>query len=74
MHLEEAMRQETERLEREIENIDLQMEKLHNKILDLIAIRKKREHDLRALKNSFAQTEADETLMEILKGKQKVGI
>ena len=64
MHLDEAMKVEAKRLEEEIISIDLQLEKLHKKIDQLIALRKNREHDLRALKTSF--TQADESLMEIL--------
>ncbi|HLC67519.1 MAG TPA: hypothetical protein VJI12_01420 [archaeon] len=65
MHLDEAMKEEAERLEREIISIDIQLGRAQKKIVDLIELRRKTEHDLLALKNSF-ETQADETLREIL--------
>ncbi len=53
MALEEEMQLEIRRLEREIASIDEELEKLHRKILGLIAIRKKKDHDLRVLRTNF---------------------
>ena len=53
MTLEEEMRNEIRRLERETDSIDDELEKLHSRIVQLIAIRKKKAHDLRILRANF---------------------
>lgn len=53
MTLEEEMRNEIRRLERETDSIDDELEKLHTRILQLMATRKKKEHDLRILRANF---------------------
>lgn len=70
MSLEEEMRREVDRLEREIEDIDMRLKKLHDKVFHLIELRGKKEHDLKTLKGSFAEEEID--LEKILKGREKV--
>ncbi|MFH0832432.1 MAG: hypothetical protein V1900_01770 [Candidatus Aenigmatarchaeota archaeon] len=60
MSLENEMHNEVRRLEREIEVIDEELEKLHKKILQLIMIRKKNDHDLKALRSSFIEEPFDE--------------
>lgn len=76
MTLEEEMRHEVARLERELEVVDTELEKLHAKILHLLEAHKKDEHALKALRGSFEedyirQVEA-ESLEKIIKGKVKV--
>jgi len=53
MTIEEEMQLEIRRLEREIAAIDEELEKLHKKILNLLLIRKKKDHDLRVLRINF---------------------
>lgn len=61
MTIEEEMVNEIRRLESEIDTIDMEMEKLHNKMLHLIGLRKKKEHDLHILRmNDFGEGEAQE--------------
>ena len=50
MTIEEEMINEIRKLEKEIDSIDDELEKLHNKIIQLISARKKKEHDLRILR------------------------
>jgi len=69
--LEEEMRHEMYKLEKEIDAIDTELEKMHNKIVDLIVIRKKKERDLRILRANFGleapESEVQITLERILK-------
>lgn len=53
MSLESEMRQEITRLENEISEIDRELEKLQAKIVNLINIKKKKEHNLSVLKSNF---------------------
>ena len=53
MAIEEEMQLEIRRLEREVAAIDEELEKLHKKILGLLGIRKKKDHDLRILRINF---------------------
>ncbi|MEM7819354.1 MAG: hypothetical protein QXD48_00815 [Candidatus Aenigmatarchaeota archaeon] len=74
MPIEDEMRAEMKKLEKEIELIDDELEKLHNKILHLIMIRKKKERDLKVLRSSFGYEEEMEkeiqtTLAKLLKEK-----
>jgi len=59
------------KLEKEIDAIDTELEKMHNKIVDLIVIRKKKERDLRILRANFGleapESEVQVTLERILK-------
>lgn len=59
MPLEEEMRHEMYKLEREIALIDEEIQKLYTKVANLINIRKKKEHDLKVLKENFGITEAE---------------
>jgi hypothetical protein len=53
MPLEEEMHHELDRLEKEIAILDEEIEKLYTKVVNLINIRKKKEHDLKILKENF---------------------
>ncbi len=53
MSLDDEMRSEIRKLEKEIEMIDDELTKLHEKILRILALRKKKEHDMRALRANF---------------------
>jgi len=73
MPLEEEMQNEVKKLEREMSVIDEELEKLHSKILQLIMIRKKKDHDLKILKRNFGEDEKEfqTTLAKLL---EKEGI
>ncbi len=53
MPLEEEMKHEMYKLEKETVFIDDEIQKLYTKIVNLINIRKKKEHDLKVLKENF---------------------
>ncbi len=55
MPIEDEMRLEIRRLEKEISLIDNELEKLHNKMIHLIEIRKKNEHELKIFRASFGE-------------------
>ncbi len=55
MPIEEEMQNEAVRLEREIDIIDKELEKLHSRIMQLMALRKKKDHDLHVLRYNFGQ-------------------
>lgn len=59
MSLEEEMVNEIRKLESEIDVLDMEMEKLHNKMLHLIGLRKKKEHDLRTLRMNFGEDDRE---------------
>jgi predicted nucleic acid-binding Zn-ribbon protein len=73
--LEDEMRQEMRKIEREIETLDDELEKLHNKILQLIMIRKKKERDLKIIRENVLGYDEDQdgqiqtTLAKLLKEK-----
>ena len=71
VELEQEMRHEMLKLEKEISAVDAELERLHRKILDLMAIRRKKEHDLRILRTNFGleqpEDEIQVTLERILK-------
>ena len=74
MPLEDEMRSEMKKLESELFIIDHELEKLHNKILQLLNVRKKKDHDLRVLKANFGEAIEEEkdfqtTLSRLLKEK-----
>lgn len=74
MPLEEEMKTEIKKLENEIMALDYELEKMHSKILQLLTIRKKKDHDLRVLKANFGEiTEEDRdyqtTLARLLREK-----
>ena len=72
MPLEEEMRSEIRKLEKEIEMLDEELTKVHEKILHILALRKKKDHDLRALRMNFEPTDEKEyqtTLAKLLKEK-----
>lgn len=53
MSLEEEMRNEIRKLEKELFEIDVTIQKLSLKTVNLINIRKKKEHDLKILRETF---------------------
>ncbi len=59
MTLENEMRQEITRLESEIDQIDIELQKLQLKITNLINIKKKKEYNLSVLKANFTETHED---------------
>ena len=73
MPLEQEMQNEVRKLEREIYILDEELEKLHKKILQIIMIRKKKEHDLKILKKDFSEDDKEfqTTLAKLL---EKEGI
>ncbi|MBI4174338.1 MAG: hypothetical protein HY517_01730 [Candidatus Aenigmarchaeota archaeon] len=74
MSLEQEMHNEAERLEKELNDIDIRLKKLHDKIFSLLEMREKKEHDLKALKESFAesyiQKETESLIERAMKGRQ----
>lgn len=75
MPLEDEMRYEIRKLEKEISLIDDELEKQHAKILQLIMIRKKKEKDLKILRSNFGEVPEEEeiqtTLAKLLREKMK---
>jgi septal ring factor EnvC (AmiA/AmiB activator) len=75
MPLENHMRDEMRKLEKEIAILDDELERLHTKILQLIMIRKKKEHDLKVFRENVLGYDEDEdgqiqtTLAKLLKEK-----
>jgi len=75
MAIEEEMRIEMRKLEKEISVLDDELEKLHNKILQLIMLRKKKERDLKVFRENILGYDEDEdgqiqtTLAKLLKEK-----
>lgn len=73
--LEDEMRSEMRKIEKEIETLDDELEKLHNKILQLIMIRKKKERDLKIIRENVLGYDDDQdgqiqtTLAKLLKEK-----
>ncbi len=59
MALEEQMRVEVRRLEKEVALIDEELSRLYKKIEHALALRKKKEHDLRILRENFGEPEED---------------
>lgn len=53
MPLEEEMQHEIIRLEKEVALLDEEIKKLYTKVVNLINIRKKKEHDLKILRENF---------------------
>jgi len=79
MSLEDEMHHEAVRLDSELKQIDIQLKKLHDKIFNLLTVREKKEHDLKALKDSFDSTpyidaETERLLQDVMKGKQKTHV
>ncbi len=75
MTLEEEMKLEIRRLEKEIDFLDQELEKLHKKILQVLMLKRKKEHDLRVLKgydkNDINDREIQTTLAKILREQYK---
>ncbi len=65
MPLEEEMRHEVDKLEREIEVLDEEIQKLYTKVVNLINIRKKKEYNLKILKENFGIYNTDLTDKDI---------
>ena len=59
MALEEQMRVEVRRLEKEIVLIDEELARLYKRIEHALALRKKKGHDLRILRENFGEPEED---------------
>jgi hypothetical protein len=74
MALEEEMHNEIHKLEREIAAIDDEMQKLSTKVINLLNIKKKKEHDLRILRENFeiVPTTSEEIQLTLEPFKQKV--
>ena len=53
MTLEEQMKLEMRKLENEIAVIDIQLDKINHHQAELVKIRQKKEHDLKALRYNF---------------------
>lgn len=64
MSLEEEMRNEMYKLEEEIREIDEEMQKISTKIVNLINIKKKKEHDLKVLRENFGLIKTEETELQ----------
>lgn len=77
MPLEEEMRHEIEKLEKEVEVLDVEIKTLYTKVVNLINIRKKKEHNLKLLKENFgiktdiSDKEMQLTLSNLLKEQSK---
>ena len=59
MSLDEEMHHEVERLEKEIAYIDEELKRINEKMMNLMRIRSKKEHDLRILKLNFGEDEKE---------------
>lgn len=59
MSLEEEMRHEISRLESELTQIDAELQKLQAKVVNLINIKKKKEHDLSILQANFSESQEE---------------
>ncbi len=74
MTLEEEMKHEVVRLELEIKEIDMHLEKLFSKTNELLDARKKAEYDLKTLiesvEESYIRKQEEESLAKIIKGKK----
>ena len=53
------MHHEVERLEKEIAYIDEELKRINEKMMNLMRIRSKKEHDLRILKLNFGEDEKE---------------
>jgi hypothetical protein len=71
MSLENEMKQEMLRLESEIAEIDTELQKLQVKVVNLLNIKKKKEHNLSVLKSNFSEyddeKEIQTNLQQLLK-------
>lgn len=78
MTLEDEMRREAARLEREVKLLDAELEKLRGKTLQLLELYRKKEHDLGILKGGIEENyiaEQEREIMEkIMKGRSKLKI
>ncbi len=74
MSLEQEMRNEITRLEKELIFLDDELEKLHNRIVELMAVRKKKDHDLRVLKSNFGENDEKEYQTTLAKLLEREGI
>lgn len=68
------MKMEIRRLEREIMMLDDEMQKLHEKLLQIITVRRKKEHDLKILKSNFSEDVDDRDIQTTLARLSKEGI
>ena len=72
MALEDEMRQQISKLEKELTLLDDEIQRLYTKVSNLINIRKKKEYELRTLKGNFGIEDMDDreiqtTLSRLLK-------
>ncbi|MFA4819664.1 MAG: hypothetical protein WC613_01755 [Candidatus Aenigmatarchaeota archaeon] len=76
MTLEQEMRHEVARLERELELVNVELDKVHARIIQLLDTRKKTEYDLRVLRGSveenYIRQVEEESLANILNKKIKI--
>ena len=74
MTLEQEMKHEVIRLELEIKEIDLQLEKFYAKTSELLDARQKAEHDLKTLiesvEENYIRKQEEESLAKIISGKK----
>ena len=74
MTLEQEMKHEVIRLELEIKEIDLQLEKFYAKTSELLDGRQKAEHDLKTLiesvEENYIRKQEEESLAKIISGKK----
>jgi predicted nucleic acid-binding Zn-ribbon protein len=72
MGVEDEMQNEVRRLEREIYILNEELEKLHKRLVQILMIKKKKEHDLHVLKSNSSEETYDKefqtTLAKLLKG------
>ena len=66
MTLETEILHEIARLETEIVQIDVELQKLQTKVVNLINIKKKKEHNLAVLKSNFSETQEDREMQTSL--------
>lgn len=67
MGVDEEIIKEARRLEAEISLIDQELEKLHSKILQILALRKKKEKELHALRGDDQSKDTQTSLARVLK-------
>lgn len=71
MSLEDEMKLEMRRLENEIAIIDVQLDKINHHQAELVKMRQKKEHDLKALRFNFYPEEEDLRKQSTLLGHMK---
>ncbi|MBI5332606.1 MAG: hypothetical protein HZB65_03470 [Candidatus Aenigmarchaeota archaeon] len=67
MGFDDAIKDEIRKLETEISLIDDELEKMHSKILQILALRKKKEKELRTLRPAEESHETQTSLAKVMK-------